>query len=297
MKTAIKVISDRISILDKYLADTNDDDSPDSRRSRGKALWAKNLFCELLDVVNRYTEFLKSGVNNEDLADKIRELLGQTMIPLVERNKEMISSYKRMIFEFSEKGEAIKKKGQGIQDYVMPNSDREEISYLNTMMIEYDKVKKDTIEYLEEYETGLEEIKELVIGGEAMSIAENINPPNHPSHPVGETPEELGEEPGFSVSPPSTAEYQHEPVVHEHQEEEQQQPEQTTEAEEQIEQIEPFVFSGGGSPTERDEPGESNAMSDEEADRIAEEQMKKLFRERVGNQGKGNQGNNEQFPA
>jgi hypothetical protein len=38
-------------------------------------------------------------------------------------------------------------------------------------------------------------------------------------------------------------------------------------------------------------------MSDEEADRIAEEQMKKLFRERVGNQGKGNQGNNEQFPA
>lgn len=282
MKTATKVIIDRISILEKYLKDTNDDDSPDSRRSRGKALWAKNLFAELLDVVNRYTEFLRSGVNNEDLADKIRELLGQTMIPLVERNKEMISSYKRMIFEFSEKGEAIKKKGQGIQDYVMPNSDREEISYLNTMMIEYDKVKKDTIEYLEEYETGLEEIKELVIGGEAMSIAEDINPPSHPSQPIEIEPEQ----PGISVSP---TEYQHEPVVHEHREEEQQPPEQTTEAEEQIE---PLVF-GGESPTEINEP--NAPMSDEEADRIADEQMKKLFRERVGN--KGNQGNNEQFPA
>ena len=40
-------------------------------------------------------------------------------------------------------------------------------------MIDYDKAKKDTLEYLFEYERAFEEIKKLVVGASVSDIIEN----------------------------------------------------------------------------------------------------------------------------
>lgn len=169
MKTAKKVINDRIAILDSFLEKTKDSTEPAVNMNRGNALQAKGLFSQLSLALEEYSNLLNVGVNNEDLTEKIKELVGQTMSPLVERNKEVISSYKKMIYNLRIRGEEIKATG------VFLNSDangplRVELNDIHGTMLDYDKAKKDTIEYLEEYETALEEIKEFVIEKEVDEI-------------------------------------------------------------------------------------------------------------------------------
>lgn len=173
MKTAIKVINDRVKILEDYLTKTKDDDSNQVRINRAQSESVKNNFLSLLESISSYREFLKSGVNNEDLAEKITELSSSTMIPLVERNKQILDSYKQMQYSFYERAKELEEKCSGVLENLSPE-ERKDLNYFNSMAFEYDKAKKDVVDYLYEYEIALEEIKELVISGEVESIAEII---------------------------------------------------------------------------------------------------------------------------
>ena len=165
MKTAIKVINDRIKILETYLEDTKEKTDDSIQLNRSVSIHAKDMFLELRETIENYNQLLSSGVNNEDLCDKIKELVGSTMVPLVERNKQIIDSYKQMMFSLYQKSEEIKAKGNDIND-----ADKKELNDINIALIDYDKAKKDVQEYLDEYEAALEEIKELVIEKEVEQI-------------------------------------------------------------------------------------------------------------------------------
>lgn len=165
MKTAIKVINDRIKILETYLEDTKEKTDDSIQLNRSVSIHAKEMFLELRETIENYNQLLSSGVNNEDLCDKIKELVGSTMVPLVERNKQIIDSYKQMMFSLYQKSEEIKAKGNDISD-----ADKKELNDINIALIDYDKAKKDVQEYLDEYEAALEEIKELVIEKEVEQI-------------------------------------------------------------------------------------------------------------------------------
>ena len=158
MKTANKVIDDRIAILDSFLEKTKDDSEPGVQMNRGNATLAKGLFSQLKSAIEEHTTLLNAGVNNEDLTDKIRELVSQTMSPLIERNKQIIDSYKQKKFNLYETCEEIKRR---------PNFEtnahlKTELSDASATAFEYDKALKDTIDYLQEYEIALSQIKNLI---------------------------------------------------------------------------------------------------------------------------------------
>ena len=172
MKTANKVIDDRIAILDAFLEKTKDSSEPAIQINRGSALHAKGLFGQLKLAIEEHANLLNVGVNNEDLTEKIKELAGQTMVPLVERNKQIVDSYKQMIFNLHQRGEEIKKTGNLNSDANGPL--KAELNGVQETMLQYDIAKKETKDYLEEYETALEEIKEFVIGREVDEIVGEI---------------------------------------------------------------------------------------------------------------------------
>ena len=174
MKTANKVIDDRIVILDSFLEKTKDSTEPGVQMNRGNALHAKGLFGQLKLAIQEHTNLLNVGVDNEDLTEKIKELAGQTMVPLVERNKQMVDSYKQMIFNLHQRGEEIKKIGREDIKKIGNVELKAELNGIEETMIQYDIAKKETKDYLEEYETALEEIKEFVISKEVDEIAEII---------------------------------------------------------------------------------------------------------------------------
>lgn len=240
MKTAIKVINDRVKILEDYLTKTKDDDSNQVRINRAQSESVKNNFLSLLESISNYREFLKSGVNNEDLAEKITELSSSTMIPLVERNKQILDSYKQMQYSFYERAKELEEKSNGVLEN-LSQEERSDLNYFNSMAFEYDKAKKDVVDYLYEYEIALEEIKELVISGEVEAIAE-------------------------------------------------------------------IIENGQSAPTEQEEPVDAETPlhkeevhSDEDADKIASQQMKDLFKKNSAPQDAGNNNHreesDEQFPT
>lgn len=158
MKTANKVIDDRIVILDNFLEKTKDSTEPGVQMNRGNANLAKGLFNQLKLAIEEHTNLLNAGVNNEDLVDKIKELVGQTMSPLVERNKQVIDSYKQKMFSLHQRSEEIK----AVPGFEANASLKTELNDIQGNLFEYNKAKVDTVDYLEEYQTALEEIKQLI---------------------------------------------------------------------------------------------------------------------------------------
>jgi hypothetical protein len=179
MTTASKVINDRLLILNNFIEKTTNSTEPSDLHHRREALRAKELFSQLQLAIEEHTN-LKNGATDPEimleLTDKIKELAGSTMIPLVERNKEIIDNYKKNIESFSQKKIELEEfinlhsSGPFPANY---ESAKAELDIVDKTMINYDKAKKDTSEYLFEYERALEEITKLVMGTSVSDIIEN----------------------------------------------------------------------------------------------------------------------------
>ncbi len=180
MTTASKVINDRLLILNNFIEKTANSTEPSDIHHRGEALRAKELFSQLQLAIEEHINLTNNGATDPEimleLTDKIKELAGSTMIPLVERNKEIIDNYKKNIESFSQKKIELEEfinlhsSGPFPANY---ESAKAELDIVDKTMINYDKAKKDTSEYLFEYERALEEITKLVMGTSVSDIIEN----------------------------------------------------------------------------------------------------------------------------
>jgi len=202
MTTASKVINDRLLILDNFIEKTANSTEPSDLHHRGEALRAKELFSQLQLAIEEHTNLNNGATDPEimlELTDKIKELAGSTMIPLVERNKQIIDNYKKNIESFSQKKIELEEfinlhsSGPFPANY---ESAKAELDIVDKTMIDYDKAKKDTIEYLFEYEKALEEITKLVMGTSVSEIIENTiqeaNP--HTEVPIREETSQANQE-------------------------------------------------------------------------------------------------------
>lgn len=177
--TASKVINDRLLILNNFIEKTANSTEPSDIHHRGEAVRAKELFSQLQLAIEEYVNLSNGATDPEimlELTDKIKELAGSTMIPLVERNKQIVDNYKKNIEAYSQKKIALEEfinlhsGGPFPANY---ESAKSELDIIDKTMIDYDKAKKDTSEYLWEYERALEEITKLVMGGSVSDIIEN----------------------------------------------------------------------------------------------------------------------------
>lgn len=180
MTTASKVINDRLLILNNFIEKTANSTEPSDLHHRGEAIHAKELFSQLQLAIEEHTNLTNGGATDPEimleLTDKIKELAGSTMIPLVERNKQIIDNYKKNIEAFSQKKIALEEfinlhsSGPFPSNY---ESAKAELEIIDKTMFDYDKAKKDTSDYLWEYERALEEITKLVMGTSVSDIIEN----------------------------------------------------------------------------------------------------------------------------
>ena len=178
-----KVINDRIEILNSFIAKTAFSNEGSDKYHRDEAVRAKDLFEKLKLAIEKYAELYNKETPGdsdalilEALTDNIKELAGSTMVPLVERNKQTIETYKQQIFNFSQRKIELEEainiySGDGPKP-AEHSALVSELNEVDIMMLKYDGIKKDTVEYLDEYELALEEIKSLVTV-DVLDIIEN----------------------------------------------------------------------------------------------------------------------------
>ena len=175
MKTANKVINDRITILDNFINKTADSKAPADKYHRSEAIKAKDLFSQLKLALEEYTNLSNGGADSNilsELVDKITELSSMTMVPLVERNKQSLDNYKHIIFNFSERKNQLEDLIEANENGpVNQNIDvialKSELNDVNINMINYNKAKSDIVDYIEEYEIAVDQIRSLVSGEES----------------------------------------------------------------------------------------------------------------------------------
>jgi hypothetical protein len=162
MKTAIKVINDRINILQQFIEKNKESKEPGVKVHRDAAVSVMLLFSQLQDAIDEHSRLINAGQVNEELVDTIKALLSQTMVPLIERNKQIIASYNDML------GVLIDKKSK-VTALQGPGGSTQEFDDINTTISLYETSKTSTIYFLSEYEVAFEEIKEMLIGDEVQS--------------------------------------------------------------------------------------------------------------------------------
>ena len=121
MKIAEKVIEERIEILNSYIQKNENSNDPTILMNMSSAIYTKDLFEKLN----------KSIIENN--YEEISELLPDTILRLIQRNKELLEKYDNIILNLNDQDKN-----------------------------EYQKVKEDVLSYLKEYEEALNEIQTLV---------------------------------------------------------------------------------------------------------------------------------------
>ena len=154
--TALRVINERINILQKYLDKTQESKDDKEHKNRNLAHYANVMMVELLECLENY-----SKSPDEQTLEKIKELTGNTIVPLIDRNKQTVDSYNQMMYSLHEKAEEIKAKGE------LSGAERKELSDINTAIIDYNSARQDVKSYLYEYETALDELREFIINAES----------------------------------------------------------------------------------------------------------------------------------
>jgi hypothetical protein len=96
MKTAQKVIKDRIEILDNVFEKTKNNTSDQANMAREQIIKVRGLFDQIQKTIDGYLSLREDGQHSEDYSEAIKELTGQTIIPLIERSNEQIESFKNM---------------------------------------------------------------------------------------------------------------------------------------------------------------------------------------------------------
>jgi hypothetical protein len=126
----------------------------------------------------------EDGQHSEDYSEAIKELTGQTIIPLIERSNEQIESFKNM-----EEGLRYKLNEIDITE--------QELKKLSESLNFYKEAIESTINFRNECQVALEEIKELLIAEEVEEIAEmtheDLSPFSAPN-PQEEEEDEVTEE-------------------------------------------------------------------------------------------------------
>jgi hypothetical protein len=176
VKTEIiqKVIQDRIQILDSFIESSKNNNDAITQSNRDDALRVKESFNRLSFGIEEYTNLLNGGGDaNQDLADKIKEIVSITIIPLIEHNKQKIDSYNQAIHNFQIRQEEINNNINLSSDANGPL--KEGLNGVSEMISQYEDVKKSTQDYVQEYELALEQIKTL-IAGEQIIEENNENP-------------------------------------------------------------------------------------------------------------------------
>jgi DNA repair ATPase RecN len=148
------------------------------------------LFDQLEKTIEGYLSLREAGQHSEDYSDAIKELTSQTIIPLIERTNDQIESFKQMeralqellnktnISEESFKaieealnscsGEELKAREESLNSFKATlNSYREAIN-------SHGEAIESCLNFRNEYQTALEEIKELLISEEVESIVEKV---------------------------------------------------------------------------------------------------------------------------
>jgi|688.fasta_scaffold22402_14 hypothetical protein len=159
MKTAQKVIKDRIEILDNVFEKTKNNTSDQANMAREQIIKVRGLFDQIQKTIDGYLSLREDGQHSEDYSEAIKELTGQTIIPLIERSNEQIESFKNM-----EEGLRYKLNEIDITE--------QELKKLSESLNFYKEAIESTINFRNECQVALEEIKELLIAEEVEEIAE-----------------------------------------------------------------------------------------------------------------------------
>jgi hypothetical protein len=184
MKTAQKVIKDRIEILDNVFEKTKNNTSDQANMAREQIIKVRGLFDQIQKTIDGYLSLREDGQHSEDYSEAIKELTGQTIIPLIERSNEQIESFKNM-----EEGLRYKLNEIDITE--------QELKKLSESLNFYKEAIESTINFRNECQVALEEIKELLIAEEVEEIAEmtheDLSPFSAPN-PQEEEEDEVTEE-------------------------------------------------------------------------------------------------------
>jgi len=170
MKTAIKVINDRINILQQFIEKNKESKEPGVKVHRDSAVSVMLLFSQLQDAIDEHSRLTNAGQVNEELVDTIKELLSQTMVPLIERNKQIIASYNDMLGVLMDKRNKLS---------VGQVGSTPELDDVSTTISLYETSKTSTIDFLSEYEVAFEEIKEMLISDEVKSAIDMATQETH----------------------------------------------------------------------------------------------------------------------
>ena len=162
MKTAQKVIKDRIEILDNVFEKTKNNTSDQANMAKEQIIKVRGLFDNLQKTIDGYLSLRENGQHSEDYSEAIKELTGQTIIPLIERSNEQIESFKEM-------EEALRYK---LNETDIPE---EELKKVRESLFFYKEAIESTVNFSKEYQVALEEIKELLIAEEVEEIAEMVH--------------------------------------------------------------------------------------------------------------------------
>ena len=162
MKTAQKVIKDRIEILDNVFEKTKNNTSDQANMAREQIIKVRGLFDQIQKTIDGYLSLREDGQHSEDYSEAIKELTGQTIIPLIERSNEQIESFKNM-----EEGLRYKLNEIDITE--------QELKKLSESLNFYKEAIESTINFRNECQVALEEIKELLIAEEVEEIAEMMH--------------------------------------------------------------------------------------------------------------------------
>jgi hypothetical protein len=172
MKTANKVISDRIEILNRFLERKMDNPTQEWTDHKEMIQQVKNSFEALATTIDGCMELRNNNSDTEAHIDMIKEFTGQTVVPLIEGVKQQVESFSQMIYSLKQKLPSL------TTTTALPEAEqvalKAELYNIDEAIKGYEVVKAQTVAYLEEYETALEEIKEFVIAQEVEEIVEEI---------------------------------------------------------------------------------------------------------------------------
>jgi len=173
MKTASKVINDRIEILNKFLERKMDNPTQEWNDHKEQIAQVKNSFEALAITIDGCASLKETGDNTADYIEAIKELVGQTIVPLIEGTKQQLESFSQTIYSLRQKLPTL---GSTTS---LPEADqaalKAELQDIAEAIKGYEAAKNQTSTYLEEYETALEEIKEFLIAQEVEEIVEEID--------------------------------------------------------------------------------------------------------------------------
>ena len=173
MKTANKVISDRIEILNRFLERKMDNPTQEWTDHKEMIQQVKNSFEALATTIDGCMELRNNNSDTEAHIDMIKEFTGQTVVPLIEGVKQQVESFSQMIYSLKQKLPSL------TTTTALPEAEqvalKAELYNIDEAIKGYEVVKAQTVAYLEEYETALEEIKEFVIAQEVEEIVEEID--------------------------------------------------------------------------------------------------------------------------